>query len=563
MWLMRFYALLGEALDVHNEYVDINDLSIIRVLEKNQIKLVSPNMAFFPPDDESIDAMENVLFVKPSVYIESRSEQQKRLAKFFLEEVGVRQYDLTALVELKLARYKNTPKQVDSSYYQDLKVFISYWKNNTGKIQLFKNKSIFLAERSGNLFWFSAEQLCLDEPYLETGLAELASIHKRQPLWIGYQNKLGKNQLSDFVDFLKAIGAMTELTVVQVDIGKNPKWINQEFYKDIRNAKHTSSLIQNDYSIEYLEQYLESQSIECAKLIWHAMIKANTVSAKAKYRPNQTYSIREADSQLIYHLKNHTWIPNKQGKFCKPQDMSREDLPRDFPYDDRNNLLTAIGFGENARKRSEEYQAKNKKAQEMGFESAEQAAQFAELAKNGFSPEQWLAQQKSIELPEKSVPNPDRRRKGVLERSENAPNKEGIIRERSIQPGISDIQAGAKAYLRAIYTNKNGEMVCQCCQKEMPFKVGDDYYFEAVQCFRNTKHQYIENRLALCPVCSAMYQHARQTDDNQIKNLIITKDSDNDTASVSISISLASNNYNLRFVGSHWFDLKTIVENLK
>ncbi len=232
-----------------------------------------------------------------------------------------------------------------------------------------------------------------------------------------------------------------------------------------------------------------------------------------------------------------------------------------FVYDDRNGLLTAIGFGENARKRSEEYQAKNEKAQEIGFESAERAAKWAELDKLGISPDELLAQQKRAEQPEEAVPNPDRRRKGILERSENAPSKESVMRERSIQPGIANVLAEAKAYLRAKYTNPNSEMVCQCCRNEMPFKVGDAYYFEAVQCVKKVKNHHIENRLALCPTCAAMYQHASQTDDTEIRSLIVEHEAPDHASSVEIPVTLAGKQHNLRFVGTHRFDLKTVLEN--
>jgi hypothetical protein len=47
--------------------------------------------------------------------------------------------------------------------------------------------------------------------------------------------------------------------------------------------------------------------------------------------------------------------------------MTRDDLRTDFPYDDRNGLLTAIGFGERAKKLTEEYVSQNHEAQKNGF----------------------------------------------------------------------------------------------------------------------------------------------------------------------------------------------------
>lgn len=303
---------------------------------------------------------------------------------------------------------------------------------------------------------------------------------------------------------------------------------------------------------------LELKSIKCARLIWNAIIRSDPKVAKARYRPNSKYQIREADSQLVYYLKNNAWIPDKQGKLLfKPQNMTRDNLRDDFSFDNSNGLLTAICFGENAKRLTEEYQAKNNKAQEFGFSSVDRAEKWAELDRLGLSPDELLQKQKYTEQPEESAPNPERRRKNALEQSNNASSKESILRERTIQLGITNIIADAKAYLREKYTNINKMLVCQCCQKEMPFKVNDAYYFEAVQCIKELKKHLNENRLALCPICAAMYQYARETDDAELRSIIIENDAPSDSSSIEIPITLANKKYLLRFVGTHWLDLKT------
>ena len=497
------------------------------------------------------------------------------MAKYFLERSGVLTFDTKQVINLKLDYYQTQPVPIPEKYWDDMKMFCEYWlKNQYSNIEIFRNK-IFLRAKSknGEVVWCKPSDIYIDKPFADTGLKSLFNqdAFKLEK----YKNELLENyyNISNFTSFAVALGVMDRLEISE--------HLATEMQKDIFQTlrRKTDTTVDKDYFINSLAGgwhhkssnlyvgvlpiHSKNKAINYA--IWKTVCKTSQEKLTARYIPNQKNQHKEksTSSHFIKQLANSAWIPNRDGEFLRPADLTLETLHPDFNYDNTNGWLTVVKFGENSRKLSEEHQSKNKKAQEMGFESAEQAAQFAELAKNGFSPEQWLAQQKTIEQPEKSVPNPDRRRRGVLERSENAPNKESIMRERSIQPDISAIQADAKAYLRAIYTNKNGEMVCQCCQKEMPFKIGDAYYFEAVQCFKNAKHQYIENRLALCPVCSAMYQHARQTDDKDIQNLIVTDNSDDDAKSMSISIKLATNIYNLRFVGSHWFDLKTIVENLK
>ena len=56
-----------------------------------------------------------------------------------------------------------------------------------------------------------------------------------------------------------------------------------------------------------------------------------------------------------------------------------------------------------------------------------------------------------------------------------------------------------------------------------------------------------------------MYQHARETDDTEIRRLIVEHEAPDNAASVEIPITLAKQFNRLRFVGTHWFDLKTVL----
>jgi hypothetical protein len=514
-------------------------------------------------DNEEIKPPKDLLFVKPTVYSVGRSEPQKKFAKIFLESAGVRYYDLDASVEIRLNQYYYPPQKIDDSYYQDIIFFVAYYHTFPSKKDIFLKKRFFLGQSDSDEFpcWSELSQLCLDEPYFNSGLSGLYYGHSKRPLWRGYKKNLNATQLKGFIELAAALGIMKNLEVSQAFVWKNKRYYS-ELLKDKHNGKRESraTCIEEDYSIENIDKYLDKISHASARLIWNSVIKANSKCAKARYRPNQACIIREVDSQLVYHLKKHKWIPDKNGVFHFPNDISRDELPTDLIYDDNNGLLTAIGFGENAKRLSAEYSAKNTKAQDLGFDSADEAAKYAKLKKLGISVDELLARHKAIEQPEKSVPNPERRRTGISDRSENALTKDSEIRERSIQPGIAPVTAEAKAYLRAIYTNKNGEMVCQCCQLEMPFKVKDEYYFEAVQCIKDVDKHHIENRLALCPNCAAMYQYARQTSDQELKLSILENEAADDIPAIELPIILREKPEKIRFVGTHWFDLKTIFE---
>ena len=66
------------------------------------------------------------------------------------------------------------------------------------------------------------------------------------------------------------------------------------------------------------------------------------------------------------------------------------------------------------------------------------------------------------------------------------------------------------------------------------------------------------NCLALCSTCVATYQHTHETDDAEIRRHIIELE-EGQAPAIEFPIRLAGREFTLRFVGTHWFDLKTIL----
>lgn len=378
-----------------------------------------------------------------------------------------------------------------------------------------------------------------------------------------------------FKEFAIDVGVMTGLEIREYVATEMQ---NHNFSK---YGRHTETKIDEDYYINALSMAItrsgkywhckgstyyigdldpRSKQLSLSKALWKTICKAKPDQLLARYRPNASKPITTSAAFFIKQLRLAAWIPDKDGVFKKPADIRKEDLHPDFPWDDRNGWLTAIGIGENIRKLSEEYKAKEQAAQSFGFRSSDSAAKWAKLAKTGIDPDELSAKLKKPEFPEAPVNNPERRRKRMLDESANAPDKESVQRERSVQPGINIDTGKAKAYLRSFYINNDNELLCQCCQQEMPFKAQELHYFEAVQCVKHLKKRHIENRLALCPTCAAMYQHARQTEDREVHNRIVNLKEPETSPSVEIPITLAEREYRLRFVSKHWFDLKTILE---
>ena len=567
-WLMRFYALLGEAYETNNASLDVHELFIVRVITEEGEQLVVPDQAFFPPE-EGIASSTNIHFVKPAVYSSGRSEAQKRLAEVFLRHIGVRPFDEKAIIALRLALYPKPPGKVETDHYDDLKEFITFWTKNPTDAYLFKEKAFLLGISSDEkLRWLKPEELCIDIPFQETGLAELIEIHKKHALWNGYIGKLDKPQAENFTDFIKAVGVKHSISITSAPINSNPNYC--ELLQDLwEGAKKTEYSLELDYSIDLLESYLVVRSIAASRLIWQAVIRYDGDASMAKYRPNKTFpTTREADSQLVHHLKSVAWIPDKSGEFHKPQDMTRNELRIDYPYDDRNGLLTAIGFGEQAKKDSEEYVSQNYHAQIMGFMSAEEAEKMAHVAKLlrecGQSPDRLIEQfmpslnKKEPSFPSRAVVNPERREERLAEQISDAHEKKYEKRERSIRitrGTIDPIQ-----WLRNQYTNESGQMVCQICKEEMPFRKRDgEYYFEAVEGLSRLHflNEHEAQFLALCPLCAAKYNEFVKNDEGIMELL---KQELASAVDCDVPLMLGDVKTSIRFVETHFHDLRVIIQ---
>ena len=128
-------------------------------------------------------------------------------------------------------------------------------------------------------------------------------------------------------------------------------------------------------------------------------------------------------------------------------------------------------------------------------------------------------------------------------------------RVRSVR--VNAAREAARVWLKSKYTNDDEQMICQ---KEMPFKKRDgEYYFEAVEAL-NRDHFPIEHErqfLALCPECAARYQEFIKNDKEAMQEMInLLMVSEN----LQIPLQLGELNVNLRFVETHWRDIKQILE---
>lgn len=575
--LMRFYALLGEAVDAHNVHINrkyVDNLCIVRVTNDNGNNHVTPKETYFQPEGEEVPPSD-VIFVKPEVYSAGRSDSQKKFAASFLKTIGVRPYDAKAGVERILGEYRIGHVPSPKTHISHIRQFVGHWLDNPNSIEMFKPIAFLIGEgRDGVKTYCKTSDLYLDSPYSDTGLAALFNDNKLGESISKPKKRLHPDYqvIKKFEEFAVALGAMKQLEICVYDATK----MQSEVFEKV--GRKSDSTTNEDYYINGLRWRTEgsvgfignfnlgrhkSMALSCA--IWSAMCGTGPKVLTARYVPNKRniHKEKSKSSFLVDYLAEHSWVPDKDGNFRRPTEITDKTLHPDFKFDDRNGWLTAIRFGEDDRKQSAEYRAKDEDAKRLGLPSVDVAEEVGAYFKTGGSMEEFrtlMSNRKQVRQPECPVPNAERRRRGIIERQENAPTRESVIRERSIQPGSNKETLEAKAYLREMYQNLDNLLICQCCQREMPFKLKSDlHYFEAIQCVRGLDKHLFENHLALCPICAAMYQHARETDDAEIRRSIVEHEADDKAPAVEIPVRLAGRELTLRFVGKHWFDLKTVL----
>lgn len=547
-WHQEMYALL------YTDYLSsagwqkdsrINNLKKLRIIRLSNNEYSVGSKCFFPSDGVEQDDI--LPRVDARIYTSGKKKGQQESAKNFLVETGVREVGEAEQVEAILEqRYTEADFK---PLKKDLKRFIALLEKEPDKASLFT--SYFIFERQDGK-WGKPSQIFLDQPFTETGLS-------------AYYDALGKNAncvalagsyqecgvaIKKLVKFAETVGAQTRLEITKSTCYSNPQW---SYLHSVGGERETSP-INRDYVITKIDKLLAQPTLAISKLMWQTMCSLPTHPdyLTATYRRNQSSGCHYAASQLVHYLRTATWIPQENGVFVRPAEATRELLPEGFPFDPGWQWLKAIQFGEGAVKKSQVYQQKQSNAQSIGFESADQAAKWAEVAKLGLSPDDLLAKHTKKDFPDRVSSNSERRSDKVSDIARNTPEKIKATKNRTVDPEYDEAQGEAKEYLESLYMDKDKEMFCQLCQAPQPVVLDGKPYFEAVDCVAGINTHHKENKLALCPNHAAMYKNGRLKPE-EVQRLI------SECNNQKISLDLAGNTVELRFNSQHLRDLRDVL----
>lgn len=266
------------------------------------------------------------------------------------------------------------------------------------------------------------------------------------------------------------------------------------------------------------------------------------------------------DSQMLTRLRNTKWIPTRDGSLEKPGDITRDQLLDEFQG--ANELIDVLGINQGVgRGGVSEEEQKREHADHLGVSLED--IEFLKKHPDEFArlkAEIASRDQRPVFLTRK-VNNPERRQERLTEQLAESPKKEYEERERSVRKTRGTIDPSL--WLREQYTNDDGQMVCQICKKEMPFrKRNGEHYFEAVEAFSQgyLPMEHEAQFLALCPLCAAMYKELVKKDDAAMANLRVIL---LNMGSLEAPLSLGDLETTIEFVEPHFQDIRTILEESK
>lgn len=552
-WMNKWYDLLRQAQNNLSSPVrwHISYYPIIRTQTDDHLK---PSDVYFPTDTTG-SITDSLPRVKAAV-LQGSSKTRNEHVRKFLADIGVREVGEREEIQAILNTYYTQDGEdvTDKQHRSHIKRFIAWWKEEK-EATLFQEYYIFRDDTDN---YRQPSQCYIDRPFQETGLAVLANIDyfSSYALWNGYK------KLDGFIDFARAAGVLFALQLKKdsINIYNDPhgrKW-------DVSGNRIRGYGINSDWTIHRIDVLLKSKQKGISLLVWKTMSNANPECLTATYRPNRSYSLQTHPSTLVIKLRDNAWIPDRKGVFRYPAEMTREELPSDFIYDDRNGWLAAIGFGSNAIKKTKEYQQKQEFARQLGF-SVEIIDEIEKLPpdERSSAENEFLALLKKKNQAPASSPssNPERRRSKGCTRAQDAAEIERKIAKLTKRLNKID----ATPYLILHESNEDDDVICQICGGPMPFKYKpanaeeERDYFEAVQFVRGVTKEHEANHLALCPNCAAEYKYACTTPEEERVRRVLALNSEGDESLLVIRLDMP-NHTSLRFTQSHVIDLQAALE---
>ncbi|NLC58917.1 MAG: hypothetical protein GX774_18940 [Armatimonadetes bacterium] len=325
-------------------------------------------------------------------------------------------------------------------------------------------------------------------------------------------------------------------------------------------GQHTRGLdgFDPDAQIDGLEYALKHPTPSRARLVWDVLKQnAELIGGIIETATRQDYSnaCRGWRGSRVGSLcAEHAWLPDRSGEFHRPCDLSVEDLPDEFDAD----FAEVLGVEMSAPLPSDAKAEPEDVARDALAQAADDLGVSVEdLKKIRENPDDfraWVSAQRKPTFPVVAPRQPAIRAGKVVESAVASPEKEYEMRSRSVRTTAGYTNEDRDTYLRDLYTNMDGQMVCQICQNEMPFRRKDgEYYFEVVACVSDAAREHYQNYLALCPTCAAKFHHSNYTSASELRQAVVS------APELDVPVVLDHVEHSIRFVETHLLDLRVVL----
>lgn len=590
-WMQKFYTLLADAIakDECDEWT-ISNLEIVRVTENKESKHVSANKAYFPKGRGYQDLPQ----IKRAV-LRGRSKQHTEKIEQALIALGVRQIGEEERIDLVLETYyrDENPRVSPQQHLGHMKLFIKWWRQEKSTTK-FIDETIFRVVGSDELY--DADRCYLDKPLKASGLSAIykesrSSVSARHKLWTKYRELNSEG----FCDFAIACGVEAQLSIEKSRIADHPR--GYDLQKDYHRygVKWTHTAIDQDYTIRDISLLLKMRDKEISLLIWNVVRKADPEVLEAAFRPNRQYETRKDKSSLVLSLSKAEWIPDKRGHLKKPSAITKNQLHPSFKYDNRNGWLDEIGFEEDEKQASEQYQRKKEHAKALGLpialvdmlgnRSKEEREQIEALLKRQDKAKIKGQQRQRDLMPfHEALTSTFVQTDGSLDedvlpsgRTARNPGRRRGKLQAEISSGISDEPSPDTRFTFGLckkWKGKNDRVrtellhwysgKCQICGQTF-IQRNNEPYFEGLYLVPYTQAEWIDragNVLCLCPWHSAMFQFGGKKVDANILERILTfvPRADGGTDDPTISLTLCGQPVTIEFHENHFIELQTMIQ---
>lgn len=578
-WFRNWYSLLFEtqSVGIYKE-----------VFKKVKMVLGCDGQLHYPNENIYI---KNPLYrpetIKNPLYVDLPNEHAivDENAKRFLEMIDVKV--MSAEVDVMANIHEKTKITKDDVLYTLMMVIAM--NERDADISGFVDKPIFIAHEyiTGESYRIQASKCCISEDvyfFYSNDPTIKCVLYKEDYAIFGTEK-----EKKEFSEVFKKLGGKIGPEIKSCQLTADHPMYNQLNTSNERSI----SCIKKDYSltgVALLKRISEDKLYSVSRVLWDYIVEdKNYKHHIAEYRANARREIEEIDSTVAYYLKRIAWIPNKNGEFCRPCDVSANDLYDGFVYNKNAVFLNNLGFG-NKTKAPNDIISILKKAGFKMSQCDEYILNASEADKREFIKYVEAKQSKRGDvLSFSDAINAENKDQSAYEDEDDYGrnisitnvNKRQQKQQQDFEEGLT-VAPSRKQVWHYTYLSTSGKLEkqfiseqyhgkCQICGRPAIRKFNGQPYFEAINVINtaNLDPKYQSsldagwNTLCLCPNCAAEYRYcAKDLSDleTQVEN---TQIENRKNEYIEIYITLKGVRTKIMFTPRHFLALQTAFKAFK